>query len=125
MTTPKWFIVNSEDILHLKQVSRALYREDYLDGNQQRNLAQMISRVVKNIEQLEMPEPEVKKEKLLDTRADLVKAFKEWEKNALTKETYLWQNIEAVGDHDPRCKLLLILRDVIEQLEMPEPEAKP
>lgn len=63
MTTPKWFIVSSEDLLRLRQVSRCLYREDYLDGNQQRNLAQTISGVIKNIEQLEMPEPEPKEPK--------------------------------------------------------------
>lgn len=70
MTTPKWFIVSSEDILRLKKVSKTLYKEDYLDGNQQGSLAKTIYDVIKNIEQEpalqkpttqhEIPEPEKK-----------------------------------------------------------------
>jgi hypothetical protein len=52
----KKFIINNQDLLCLRQVSRALYREDYLDHSQQSNLAKMIYDVIKNIERNEIPE---------------------------------------------------------------------
>jgi len=52
---PDLFVVTQDDLDRLERVSKRLFTEDRLDGNQMRDLAQVLQSVIRNCKEVPVP----------------------------------------------------------------------